>query len=74
MSRHDEAAIAVGVFVFLFVFLGNVRDRKSATTIQFARGLMKYRIVPKKPTTVLQEMVYALAAGAVIAFLLWSVD
>ena len=74
MSRHDEAAIIVGVFVSLFTFLTNVRDRKSTTTHEFARGLMKYRSVPKKPTTVLHEMVYALAAGVIIGFLLWCVD
>lgn len=71
MTRHDQAAIAIGVFVFLFTLLPGLINRKNDWTVRHSRGLMQAYIVPKKSSSVFREFVTALGAGAIFGLLIW---
>jgi len=71
MSRHDQAAIAIGLFVFVFTLIPGLINRKNTTQIEFSRGLMRHRTIKRKPTTALHEFVTAIATGAIIGLLAW---
>ena len=71
MTRHDEAAIAIGVFVFLFTLIPGLINRKNNWTIEHSRGLMRTRVVPKLPTSAFREVVTAIAAGVIFGLLVW---
>jgi hypothetical protein len=71
VTRHDEAAIAVGLFAFVFTIIPGFINRKNTTDIEFSRGLTKYRTVKRKPTSALRELVTAVAAGVIFGLLVW---
>ena len=74
MTRHDEAAIAIGVFGFLFALIPGLINRKNNWTIRHSRGLMRTQIVPKQPTSAFREIASAIAAGVIVGLLVWFVD
>lgn len=71
MTRHDEAAIAIGVFAFLFTLVPGLINRKNNWTIRHSRGLMRTYIVPKQPTSALREIATAIGAGVIVGLLVW---
>jgi hypothetical protein len=74
MTKHDQASIVVGLFVFVITFIIGFLNRKSNWDTEFSRGLMRSRRVPRKPTTALHEFFNAVAAGAIMGLLVWWVE
>ena len=71
MSRPDQAAIAIGLFTFVFTLIPGLINRKNTTQIEFSRGLTRNRTVKRKPTTAVHEVITATATGAIMGLLVW---
>lgn len=70
MSERDQAALLFGFLVFLPTLIVGLNNRKLDWTHEFSRGLMRYRKVPKKPTTALHEFLSASAAGIIVGLVI----